>query len=187
MNITSYIQVINEIPPELCDEVIEYIKKNEFKTHQWSSNEDYKVHFSFDDKEPKIGYPTDELETQIITGYKKAYFKYVNLFKPQTDYIQSLGPVRLNQYDKDSVMRSHFDHIHSLFDGKRRGIPVLSFVSAFNDDYQGGALTFNLLSGQYALNLKKGDVVIFPSVFIYEHEVEPIIGGTRYTGVAWGY
>ena len=57
----------------------------------------------------------------------------------------------------------------------------------FNDDYQGGALTFNLLSGKYALNLKKGDVVIFPSVFIYEHEVESIINGTRYTGVSWGF
>ena len=38
-------------------------------------------------------------------------------------------------------MRQHHDHIHSLFDGNEKGIPVLSFILNLND-YEGAELFF---------------------------------------------
>ena len=35
--------------------------------------------------------------------------------------------------------------------------------------------------------LKKGDILIFPSVFLFPHEVKPITSGTRYSFVTWGF
>lgn len=35
-------------------------------------------------------------------------------------------------------MRKHYDHIHSIFDGQRKGIPVLSMLGILNNDYEGG-------------------------------------------------
>ena len=39
-------------------------------------------------------------------------------------------------------MRQHMDHIHSIFDGKRERIPVLSFILNLNDDYEGADFVF---------------------------------------------
>ena len=52
-------------------------------------------------------------------------------------------------------MRQHHDHIHSLFDGQEKGIPVLSFILNLNDNYRGADLfsgkimPFILVKGDY--------------------------------------
>ena len=79
-------------------------------------------------------------------------------------------------------MALHCDHIHSLFDGERKGIPVLSVLGALNDDYEGGEF---IMFDDYKIPLKTGDVVIFPSVFLYPHKVMPVTKGTRHSLVLW--
>ena len=37
------------------------------------------------------------------------------------------------------------------------------------------------------LKLKKGDFLLFPSVFLYPHLVKPVTKGTRYTFVSWSW
>ena len=36
-----------------------------------------------------------------------------------------------------------------------------------------------------SVTLKKGDVIIFPSNFMYPHKVEPVTKGTRYYYISW--
>jgi hypothetical protein len=50
--------------------------------------------------------------------------------------------LRLNRYNVDTEMRIHFDNITSLFDGERKGTPILSIVGCLNDDYTGGDFVF---------------------------------------------
>jgi predicted 2-oxoglutarate/Fe(II)-dependent dioxygenase YbiX len=71
-----------------------------------------------------------------------------------------------------------------LFDGQQKGIPVLSLVGVLNDEYEGGELTF---FDDYKLDLKQGDVVVFPSCFLYPHKVNEITKGTRYSLVSWAW
>jgi len=80
-------------------------------------------------------------------------------------------------------MKKHYDHIHSIFDGQNKGIPVLSYVGNLNENYEGG----NLLICDKPMNLKTGDICIFPSCFLYPHEVTEIKKGTRYSFVSWAY
>ena len=35
------------------------------------------------------------------------------------------------------------------------------------------------------LDFKKGDVLIFPSNFLFPHEVKPVKKGTRYSAISW--
>ena len=35
------------------------------------------------------------------------------------------------------MMRSHYDHIHNIFDGERKGVPIVSIVANLNEDYEG--------------------------------------------------
>ena len=37
------------------------------------------------------------------------------------------------------------------------------------------------------VELGVGDVVMWPSVFLYPHEVTPVTKGTRITAVMWGW
>lgn len=56
---------------------------------------------------------------------------------------------------------------------------TVSAVAYLNDDYEGGELIFP----RFNLTMKPepGDLVVFPSTFIYEHSSEPIVNGTKYS------
>ena len=81
-------------------------------------------------------------------------------------------------------MNGHIDHIHSIFDGVHKGIPIISVIGLLNDDYKGGEFMFN---EEYKVELKQGDIVLFPSNFLYPHRVNNIREGTRYSFVTWGF
>ena len=79
-------------------------------------------------------------------------------------------------------MSRHSDHIQSLFTGEKRGIPILSVVGVLNDNYEGGEF---IMFDDYEIKFKTGDLIIFPSVFLYPHKVKPVIKGIRYSFVSW--
>jgi predicted 2-oxoglutarate/Fe(II)-dependent dioxygenase YbiX len=81
-------------------------------------------------------------------------------------------------------MKMHHDHIHTLFDGERKGVPILTVLGLLNDDFEGGDF---LMFDDKKLNLSAGDIVIFPSNFMYPHSVTTVTKGTRYSFVAWGW
>ena len=58
-------------------------------------------------------------------------------------------------------------------------VTTVSAVGYLNDDYEGGELIFP----RFDLKIKPepGDLVVFPSTFIYEHSSEPIINGDKYS------
>ncbi len=92
--------------------------------------------------------------------------------------------IRFNKYKKGQIMSKHSDHIVSLFTGKNRGIPVLSIIGVLNDNYEGGEF---IMFDDYEIKFKAGDILIFPSIFLYPHLVKPVKKGTRYSFVSWCY
>ena len=109
-------------------------------------------------------------------------FKYVkDLNMPWFDKYQGFSHVRFNKYAENKKMALHADHIHSMFDGERKGVPILSVLGVLNDDYEGGE--FYLVDEK--TDLSKGDIIIFPSNFMYPHKVEPVKRGTRYSYISW--
>lgn len=58
-------------------------------------------------------------------------------------------------------------------------VTTVSAVGYLNDNYEGGELIFP----RFDLKIKPepGDLVVFPSTFIYEHSSEPIINGDKYS------
>jgi predicted 2-oxoglutarate/Fe(II)-dependent dioxygenase YbiX len=56
-----------------------------------------------------------------------------------------------------------------------------SFI--LNDDYEGGEFAF--FDRELVYKLKKGSCIMFPSNFMYPHEVMPVTSGTRYSIVTW--
>ena len=176
------------IPSYVCDRVIKDIKTREWKPHRWYSPKD-DSHGSEETKELDVQAATPELQqllTPIIIQAGAAYNqKYTWLKSERTMQIMNkFTGVRFNRYQPGQIMRQHIDHIHSIFDGKEKGIPVLSFILNFNDDYEGADLFF---WDNTTFKLGKGDIIMWPSNFLYPHGVTEAISGKRYSGVTWAW
>ena len=68
--------------------------------------------------------------------------------------------------------------------GNPRGVPILTMIVGLNEDYYGGDL--NILYGK-DYKLETGECIVFPSNFLYAHEVKEITKGTRYSYVSWAF
>lgn len=58
---------------------------------------------------------------------------------------------------------------------------TVSTVAFLNDDFEGGLLDFDKLG--LSVRPKEGDVVVFPSTYIYTHASLPITSGVKYVAV----
>ena len=77
-------------------------------------------------------------------------------------------------------MSRHIDNIHHSH-GQEYGYPQLSALLFLNDNYKGGE--FIVSDAEY--NPKQGSAIIFPTNFMFPHEVKIIKKGTRYSIVTW--
>ena len=187
--LTDFILQKNVIPSVLCKEMIELTANDNWQKHQWYDVKDDKS-LSYD-KELDVLFP-DPVSTgklfEIVVGSFANYFaETCNPLHSQINFGQTINNccgIRMNRYSEGTVMRPHFDHIHSLFDGRQKGIPVLSMIGILNEDYEGGELVF---FDDYKIKTKTGDIIIFPSCFLYPHTIEEITKGTRYSFVSWAW
>ena len=52
-----------------------------------------------------------------------------------------------------------------------------------NDDYEGGEFAF--FNREKVYKFEKGDAILFPSNFMFPHEILPVTSGTRYSIITW--
>ena len=116
--------------------------------------------------------------SQILDYYIKEHLNEIDWY----DYYNGKTDPQFINYKTDHDMIEHCDHVRHIFDGDRKGIPTLSIVGMLTDDYKGGEIVF---WGDTALKLGKGDVIIFPSNFLYPHAVKEVTSGTRLSFVSW--
>ena len=92
--------------------------------------------------------------------------------------------LKFNRYQPGGQLKDHCDHIRDIFDGNKKGIPILTVIGLFNDDFKGGEF---VLCEDEVQDLRAGDVIIFPSLFMYPHRVNKLVEGTRYSYATWAW
>lgn len=60
---------------------------------------------------------------------------------------------------------------------------TLSCSMCLNDDYDGGEFAF--FDRELKYKPKKGSMIVFPSNFMFPHEIMPVTNGTRYSIITW--
>lgn len=175
------------IPTNLCDYIVDEIEKKEWRPHSWYNN----VQGTFGSEETK------ELDVQNITAEHQQLLtpfmisagasynaKYHFECERTMQIMNKFSAIRFNRYSPGQIMRQHMDHIHSLWNTQDAGIPVLSFILNLNDDYEGADLYF---WDDYIVPLGKGDIIMFPSLFLFPHGVTEATRGRRFSAVSWAW
>tara|TARA_B100000575_G_C23029872_1_gene592964 strand:- start:494 stop:1081 length:588 start_codon:yes stop_codon:yes gene_type:complete len=176
-------QFKGRIDKNLCDTLVREIDTVQFEQHTF-----YDAHTDKDaprsgSKELSVSWddcPSRSILTGKLWYVIRDYLTDVDMpwFVKWSGYTEP----RFNRYDEDKKMALHCDHIQSMFDGKRKGIPILSVLGVLNDDYEGGEF---IMFDDTEIKFDKGDILVFPSIFLYPHKVEPVKSGTRYSYISW--
>ena len=184
-NIESYLKVYNVLSEEDCIRTVDALKEKdkEFNIHTFYNSIEDSYHSN--KNELSVLYSQIETRDLIMKEIWNSMKRYIDEcdFKWFTGW-SGYSEVRFNRYHPNTQMALHCDHIHSMFDGQRKGVPMLSVLGSLNDDYKGGELVF---WNDTAIDLRAGEIMIFPSNFLYPHEVKPVTEGTRYSFVSWAW
>jgi hypothetical protein len=166
---------------------VDTIETREWRPHTWYNN----VQGTFGSEETMeldVQNITDDLQ-QLLTPFMisagASYnAKYHFECERTMQIMNKFSAIRFNRYSPGQIMRQHHDHIHSLWGTQDAGIPVLSFIGNLNDDYEGADLVF---WEDYKVPLGKGDIIMFPSLFLFPHGVTEATKGKRWSFVSWGW
>jgi len=182
-NINEYIVVIkNVLTHQLCDAILEEFKNSD----EW---EDAVVGKGSVEKNTRncetivMSYPQAiqknkkvrlKLDKYIFLSTSKCIQEYNNKF-PKCIIEEDSG-YELLRYFEGCFYKQHIDS----FKARPRAVSC-SFI--LNDDFEGGEFAF--FDRELKYKLDKGDAIMFPSNFMYPHEVMPVTQGTRYSIVTW--
>lgn len=187
----DFIFKTNAVPFDVCSFAIDQLSKD---TNWYRHSYERKGHSA-------LSFPPDEFETLHSTESQrhlllplieiaiKMYNDFLVKNNSFTDYqsytgVTSCSNIKFNRCKLHTRVHVHHDHIHELFGDANKSIPVLSVVGLLNDDFDGGEF---ILFENCDIQLKKGDILVFPSTFLYPHRVERIKKGTRYSFVTWAF
>ena len=185
-NVRDYVKVYkNFFDKKFCKNILKEINNNNWQTHYFK---DYVMETRQYENEFLISYDESKLKQKLQNKLWYAIEKYIlkdfQKFNKWFGGWNGYTEIRFNKYDKNTKMKEHCDHIYTMFDGTRKGIPTLSIVGCLNEDYEGGEF---IMWQTEKIEIPAGAVLIFPSNFMYPHKVTPVITGTRYSYVSWVY
>ena len=178
----DYILIVPDIVPlELCDAVLgEYKECNDWINAVTKTGKNLNIRncqtigISFNSVIEKNKETRQKLDQELFTCAAKAIQEYNKQFT-HCNIEQDSG------YDllKYEVGQFYTQHTDSFKDRPR----AVSCSFMLNDDYEGGEFAF--FDRELVYNLKKGSCIMFPSNFMYPHEIMPVISGTRYSIITW--
>ena len=170
----------NILSQELCNAIIEEdfnYSKSTYSTHKGLSPDKERVKMD----EIWIRKDSDYYEPlkSIVSDVANLYAEEVKKAK-RNFVVQKTTDFRVNKYEKGGYMSLHCDNIHHSH-GQQYGYPQASVLLFLNDDFEGG----EFIVSELRLNINKGDAIIFPSNFMFPHEVKKVTKGTRWSIVSW--
>jgi predicted 2-oxoglutarate/Fe(II)-dependent dioxygenase YbiX len=183
-NLQEYIITIdNAITPTLCDAILQEFKNEE----EWQKT-----------GVGNAGHVNDKIRSAetIVISYQHVMERNLEIRKNLDKYIYISISNVINKYNKkfsfcqieeDSgyeLLRYKEGQFYTQHTDSFKARPrAVSCSLALNDDYEGGELGF--FDRKMIIKAPKGSAVLFPSNFMYPHEIMPVTKGTRYAIITW--
>jgi len=182
-NIKDYIVVFeNIVSDNLCNEIISEYKNSEdwkntytgYGTKARDTRRCDAINISEDFIISKNKEVRQNIDDELFKCASEAIKKYNEKFLEAS--IEQDEGYTLLRYQEGEFYKQHTDsyklHPRSV-----------SCTFALNDDYEGGKFAF--FDGEVTYKLKKGSALMFPSNFMYPHEVLPVTKFVRYSIITW--
>ena len=185
-SLKDYVKVTPSIPKKLCKKLVKELDNNDWLEHKFIH---YYGEINYNiQKAPCETLPDNiklENSQELMNSLHGVIENYIkNLNTPYFNSWNGYTYTKFNRYKVGTSMEKHVDHIHNLFDGTTKGIPTLSIIGLLNDTFEGGEIE---MFEDTKIKLKAGEVLIFPSIFLFPHMICPITKGNRYSFVSWVY
>lgn len=106
------------------------------------------------------------------------------IFDPiEKDYMAGYY-AKMEEHEGYQILKySKGGHIVNHIDDSQKTPRRISTLYYLNDDYKGGELNFPRFNVSY--RPKADEMILFPSSYIYNHDVSEVTDGTRYCVVSW--
>jgi len=203
--IQDFVRVYDNIYSEqLCDEIVQEYAESEYIPaavgDQVSPHLRHVDEISLSLPNSNNSYTRQILLTQIRNGIQNVISQYREPFK--YFYVENDTGFQLLKYKTGHYYKQHVDIFRPVADQNiinaildmnltpedllkyhGSGQPALSCSILLNNDFEGGELGF--WDNTFKIKPTKGSVVVFPSNFMYPHQVSKITKGTRYVIVTW--
>lgn len=114
------------------------------------------------------------IDSKLFECANKAITKYNDKF----NYAQIQGDsgYSLLRYQEGEFYKQHIDHC-------LQQPRIVSCSFALNDDFEGGEFAF--FNQELIYKIPKGAALMFPSNFLYPHEIMPVTRRVRYSVITW--
>ena len=165
--------------PSLCDKVIKHFETQaDWKQSTFSTSYNNTGTSKVSMEEYWIGKP--------VSHYQDIKNTFEYCLKDYTHFHNKIKSVeftdfRINRYTAGGFMKEHIDNIHHSH-GQKQGYPHLTSLIFLNDDYEGGDF---VLCGDKYIEKVQGSAIVFPSNFMFPHEVKEVKKGKRYSIMTW--
>ena len=181
MEKTKYIKTYeNRLDSKTCNALISYFEQNAmWDTSTFSSNTKNTGNDSVSMKEYWIT-PKDQYYDVLKKVFRGCVDEYIKEHTRITPVAYTA--FRLNHYTEGGFMRNHVDNIYKSH-GQQYGYPHLTSLIFLNDNYEGGE--FVMCDETYKPKIKQGSAIVFPSNFMFDHEVKKVTKGNRYSVMTW--
>ena len=167
------------IPKEECKNLIRDVKNSGLLKPSTYSNHTGEIKRSDNRVVMDDMWVKDKTTSSIINDFfGKVIRKYSDKFERFS--CQRHSGFRVNRYSSGGFMSEHTDNIHHSH-GQQYGFPQVSALLFLNDNYKGGE--FIVAGNEYETKIGSG--IIFPSNFMFPHEVKKITHGERWSIVTW--
>lgn len=120
-----------------------------------------------------------KIDDLIFNNSGRVMNKYIRDFPDNNfvHFVDSDSGYDLLRYTEGGFYKQHVDN------GKKTKLRALSMSINLNDDYDGGEFAF--FNREIIIRTKPGSAILFPSNFMYPHEIMPVTKGTRYSIITW--
>ena len=181
-NISDYIVVLeNIVPDDLCNSILEEYRNDKHWTNTATGSgikrdtrrcDAINISESFIIDQNKN--TRTQIDTEVFNCASIAISKYNNKFN--NAQIQQDHGYTLLRYQENEFYTQHTDHF-------LQAPRTVSCSFALNDGYEGGEWGF--FNREIVFKVPKGSAVMFPSNFMFPHEIMPVTRGVRFSIVTW--
>jgi Rps23 Pro-64 3,4-dihydroxylase Tpa1-like proline 4-hydroxylase len=182
-SLDEYIFTLDSVvPDELCDRIISEYQNSKFwiKSSVGGGNVDDNIRNC-----DTINISTEEILNENFEIRKKIDEDFFLCASKALNEYRKLFPEVASEIDtgygllRYKTGQFYVQHTDSFLNQQRS----VSCSFLLNDDYMGGEFAF--FDREIIMKGSKGSIIMFPSNFMFPHEIMPVISGTRYSIITW--